>query len=329
MAQEAKQTNEVNRSVQVLALTGGGFRGLYTAHVLERLERAAGRPIGSCFDLIAGTSIGGILALAVAFEVPMREVVRVFCEHGGQIFPPKPWYAGSFSSRHKAEALREVLALLLPKDATVGDAKHALAIPVLNLTHGKQQVVKTRHSAGWDRDTRYKVIDVALATAAAPIYLPVASMDNQLFADGGLFANAPDLIGLHEVDKFFGVDDQHVSMLSVGTLTETYALSARRRRNLGVADWLRPPTFPLIQTILAAQQQFSIQMVKHRLQDRYVRIDSQPHGTAMSDVGLDKADAKAQQVLLGFASKDVGDVIGSEQIKNFLQHNPARWIKEG
>jgi patatin-like phospholipase/acyl hydrolase len=258
----------------------------------------------------------------------MSEVVRVFRDHGRKIFPAKFWLAGSFRARFKAESLRDVLSLLFPRDATVGDAKHALAIPVLNLSHGKQQVVKTPHSAGWDRDHRYPIIDVAMATAAAPIYFPIASMDNQLFADGGLFANAPDLIGLHEADKFLGADDEHIRMLSVGTLTETYAFSARRRRNLGVSAWLRPPSFPLIQTILAAQQQFSIQMVKHRLQNRYVRIDSQPHGTAMSDVGLDKADAKAQQVLLGFASKDVGDVIGSEQIKNFLQHNPARWIKE-
>ena len=310
----------------VLSLTGGGFRGLYTARVLQELEQTAGRPIGQCFDLIAGTSIGGILALAVAFERPMANVMKAFGDAGSKIFPPKGKLAGLFSSRYDAGPLREVIDTILPANATLADARHALVIPELNLTTGKQQVLKTKHVAEWARDSRYSAKDVALATSAAPIYFPIAELDNQLFADGGLFANAPDLVALHEANKFFERPDPTVCMLSIGTLSGTYAVPTSAKRERGVLDWLRPIQFPLIQTILAAQQQFSTQIVEHRLGDAYVRIDGQPADAVMNAVGLDKAGPQSQKVLLGLAAKDVTDVIGKERVKRFLTHTPGEWL---
>ena len=228
----------------VLSLTGGGFRGLYSARVLQELEQQAGRPIGQCFDLIAGTSIGGILALAVAFDCPMDTVLRAFREFGPRIFPPKSKFAGLMSSKYDTVALCEVIDAILPLEATLADARHALVIPALNLTMGSQQVLKTRHNPDWTRDSRYKIKEIALATAGAPIYFPIASLDNQLFADGGLFANAPDLVALHEANKFFGQLDSAVRMLSVGTLSSTYALPASTERKRGVRHWLRARGLP-------------------------------------------------------------------------------------
>ena len=314
---------------QVLSLTGGGFRGLYSARVLQELEQSAGRPIGQCFDLIAGTSIGGILALAVAFDRPMDAVIHAFREFGPKIFLPKGKLAGLMSSRYDPAPLCEVIEAILPVDATLADARHPLVIPALNLTTGKQQILKTRHNAEWTRDSKYSVKEVALATASAPIYFPIASLDNQLFADGGLFANAPDLVALHEANKFFGQQDSAVRMLSIGTLSSTYSLPASTERKRGVWQWLRPPEFPLIQTILAAQQQFSMQIVEHRLGDDHVRIDGQPPDAVMRDVGLDKANLKSQEVLLGLAAKHVTDVIGTTRVQKFLTHAPDHWLNTG
>jgi patatin-like phospholipase/acyl hydrolase len=309
-----------------LALTGGGFRGLYTAEVLERLEARAGRPIAQCFDLLAGTSIGGILALAAAFEVPMQKVVAIFQEYGTAIFPKKFALAGAFRSRYDPAPLIEVIGKLIDKDALLGDARHALVIPALNLTTGQQQILKTRHDSTWDRDHRYSAYQVALATAAAPIYFPLAEIDNQIFADGGLFANAPDLVALHEANRFMGQLDDRVRMLSIGTLSSRYSLPSDTPRDMGVAQWLRPPVFPLIETVLAAQQQFAIQIVRHRLGENYTRIDSEPSDRVMRSIGLDKADDAAQQALLGLASKHVSDVVGTEPLQRFLAHLPRRWI---
>src|SRR5688500_5321895 len=81
---------------QVLALSGGGFRGLYTAKVLADLETEIGGPIARHFDLIAGTSVGGILALAVAMEIPARRIVELFVEHGEEIFKKRLSLGGFF-----------------------------------------------------------------------------------------------------------------------------------------------------------------------------------------------------------------------------------------
>jgi patatin-like phospholipase/acyl hydrolase len=71
-----------SKSFRILALAGGGYLGLYTASVLAALEARCGEPLGRRFDLIAGTSVGGILAVALAYEVPMRRLVDLFVEHG-------------------------------------------------------------------------------------------------------------------------------------------------------------------------------------------------------------------------------------------------------
>src|ERR1700694_4458219 len=78
------------QSFQILALSGGGFLGLYTAEVLTRLERQADRPLGQCFDLIAGTSVGGILAIGLALEVPAQRMRDVFKANGERIFSSRP-----------------------------------------------------------------------------------------------------------------------------------------------------------------------------------------------------------------------------------------------
>jgi len=78
-------TTEKSR-FQILALSGGGYRGLFTARILAEIERQIDAPIGSRFDLVTGTSIGGILALAVALEIPARTMVELFEKHGEAIF---------------------------------------------------------------------------------------------------------------------------------------------------------------------------------------------------------------------------------------------------
>src|SRR6202051_1718525 len=68
---------------QVLALSGGGYRGLYMAKIIADIEAADGVPFARLFDLIAGTSIGGILALALALEIPASRMVELFTDHVG------------------------------------------------------------------------------------------------------------------------------------------------------------------------------------------------------------------------------------------------------
>ncbi len=315
---------------QALALTGGGFRGLFTARALQTIEEYVGGRIGRHFDLTCGTSIGGIVALAVAFEVPMKAVVEVFESHGLDIFPehePPSTKLGKLNDlwrhsrkpRYSADPLREAVTKLIGKDTLLRDAVHPVAIPAVNVTQGVPQVFKTRHKEEWSRDWRYKAVDIALATAAAPTFFELAEVGGNLYADGGLFANAPDLIAIHEAEYYFCVPIDAVRVLSVGTTTKSYSVSFGKGRDFGIADWMEGER--LFNVIISSQQQFVDQLVSHRLNDRYVRIDHEPSQEQAKDLGLDVADPTACRTLKGLAEKAVTDVLGTK-LKPFLGHRP-------
>lgn len=326
-----------DRPFQALALTGGGYRGLFTARALQAMEEHIGEPIGRRFDLTYGTSIGGIIALAVAFEVPMREVVQAFEKAGEKIFPPrdKPtskigifWDIASHLKcpRYQSQRLREVITSLIPEGATLNDAKHAVGIPAVNVTSGYPQVFKTRHKQEWTRDWKYKVVDVALATSAAPTFFELAELDGQHYADGGLYANAPDLLALHEAEYFFQVPPEAIRILSVGTTTKSYSLSFESGRNFGIQDWMQDER--LFSVMISSQQQLVDQLMQHKLGENYFRLDAPPSHEQANDLGLDVATEAARKTLLALAKKATSDVLGTK-LAPFLRHQPQMTLIRG
>lgn len=320
---------------QALALTGGGFRGLFTARALQVIEDHINAPIGRHFDLISGTSIGGIVALAAAFEVPMSKVVEVFKEDGLEIFPEEhrastsafgkavDLYKNKRNARYSTEPLRAAISKLISKETILGDALHPIAIPAVNVTQGQPQVFKTRHKAEWQRDWRYKVLDIALATAAAPTFFELAEIGGNLYADGGLFANAPDLVAMHEAEYYFKVPTEAQRVLSVGTTTKSYSLSHSSGRDYGLLDWMQDQR--LFSVMISSQQQFVDQLISHRLGERYLRIDHEPSQEQAKDLGLDVASLAAQKTLVGLAEKAVTDIIGTG-LRPYLNHKPQLQI---
>lgn len=329
---------DIDHPFQALALTGGGYRGLFTAKVLAVLEEAAGRPIAQCFDLLSGTSIGGIVALAAAFEVPMAKVVDVFVNDGEKIFPQqeKPTsIAGNLydaykfrnQPRYNNKPLRDAIIQLIPEQTVLGDALHPTAIPTVNLTEGRPQVFKTRHFADWDRDQRFKVVDIALATSAAPTFFPLVEIANCLHADGGLFANAPDLIAVHEAEHFLQTPISCIRLLSIGTTSQKYSLSHSGKGQLGILDWMQNAR--LFNATISSQQQFVHQIIKHRLDANYLRIDQLPSHEQANDLGLDIASRAAQKTLLGLAEKAATDILKKE-LAPFLGNTPQlKIIRQG
>lgn len=322
---------------QALSLTGGGYRGLFTARALQVIEDHIGEPIGQRFDLTCGTSIGGIVALAIAFEVPMRKVVEVFEKFGAAIFPPHVTPTTSLGKgidlwrysrkpRYKSGPLREAITALIDEDATLDDAKYCVAVPAVNVTLGKPQVFKTRHRAEWTRDWKFRAVDVALATAAAPTFFELAEVGGNLYADGGLFANAPDLVALHEAEHFLGVPTEFVHILSIGTTTKSYSVSFDSGRQFGIADWMEDQR--LFSVTISAQQQFVDQLIQHKLQERYLRLDHEPSQEQARDLGLDIASETARKTLIALADKITTDVLGNK-LQPYLAHRPQlRLFKE-
>lgn len=293
--------------MRVLSLAGGGYLGLYTARVLEALEAKAGEPIGRCFDLVAGTSIGGILALGVAYEIPMSRMVRLILDEGPQVFSSRALPSGTvgrlvdltrsvLGPKYTGEALRRLLQAELGEQ-TLDEARHPVLLPAVDVTRCRTKIFKSPHCPASRGDEGLSAVDVAMATSAAPAYFPSLRIGQGLYADGGLFAVAPDEVALHECEHFIGVEPSRVSMLSIGTATHRYLPPEGVREDAGAVGWLSDGR--LVMTLLSVQQEHVAAMMEDRLGERYLRLDADWPGEA--GLGIDVATPRAAQTLLGLA----------------------------
>ena len=241
---QSSPAHQSGKPFRVLTLDGGGMRGLYTASLLMVLAKRFDRrfnsqepDIGKAFDLICGTSTGAILACALATGISLNRVKSLYIEKGPHIFTrPMPkgknsalcWWA--FVHRNKpaanAEALREALSSCFG-EVTLGMIYKtrgiALCIPAVTAINHRARVLKTAHNKGKHRDNDYSLVDVCMASAAAPIFFPIAQRRNaddehiaHHFVDGGLWANNPVLVGLTEALTMTAAD-QPIEIISIGT----------------------------------------------------------------------------------------------------------------
>lgn len=313
---------------QALALSGGGYRGLYTAKILADLEQEIGEPIATRFDLIAGTSIGGILALAVAMEIPAERMVKLFELHGKEIFKRQFSLWGILRAPYSSQCLKELLSQQDIFGArTLGDCRHRVIVPAINYSSGEPQLFKTPHHANFKRDHSFSLVDVALATSAAPAYFPRHTFNNNQYVDGGLYANAPGLLALHEAQSFLDQNSDTVHMLSIGTMSSKFTADPRRNRSGGTFDWggFNPSKMPkrLFGLSISVQESLSDFMLNHRLPSRYIHLDDVLTDERAGAVALDKTDAPAREVLLGAASERSKAALGDPDFINFLQHRAA------
>jgi patatin-like phospholipase/acyl hydrolase len=309
---------------RVLAVSGGGFLGLFAARVLAHLEAQAGEPLGRRCDLIAGTSVGAVLASALACEVPMTDVVALFEEHGADVFSPRTLPQGPVSRlldlsrsvlgpKYSGAALRDALQRRFG-DRTMADVMHPLVLPAVNVTRCVSKVFKSPHARGSRGDERVPLVDATLASCAAPAYFPQVEIDGSLYADGGLFAVAPDQVALHEAQHFLGIAAEQVRMLSVGTATMGYRPDSGLHDDAGAVGWLSSGR--LILTLIAVQQQHVQAMMEDRLGARYLRIDATwPRDTGL---GVDVATDEAARTLIRLADEAVA-AVSVARLRSFLR----------
>lgn len=302
-----------DRPLRVLSLAGGGFLGLYTAVVLEALEARAGQPLARRFDLLAGTSIGAVLALALAYEIPMSQLVRLFREHGPAVFSSRSLPRGTLSRlfdlsrsvlgpKYSGQALRDALQTHFG-GKRLCDALHPLVIPVVDVALCQTKVFKTPHALPSQGDGALRAVDVAMAACAAPAYFPAVRVGRRLYADGGLFAVAPDQVAMHELEHFVGIDPALISMLSIGTATAHYRPVDGVHDDAGAVGWLSDGR--LVLTMLSVQQQHVQAMVEDRLGERYLRLDADWPPDA--GLGIDVATPHAITTLSELARNTLRD----------------------
>lgn len=235
--------------MKVLSIDGGGIRGIIPAIVLAEVEARTGRPVAHLFDLVAGTSTGGILgcALTVPQARPAAELVDLYRRHGPEIFRRPLWRRvtsaeGFIDAKHDPAALRRTLAEYLG-DARLGDATTRLLATAYDLDGRAPYFFKSWRVAD-EPERDLPMTTAALCTAAAPTYFPPVPVQppgggpRLTLVDGGVFATNPAMCAYAEAVRL--APAEAVTVLSLGTGQPTHELPYEDTEGWGLLEWARP-----------------------------------------------------------------------------------------
>jgi predicted acylesterase/phospholipase RssA len=213
---------------RILALDGGGYKGMFSAAILDRLAADLQIDLLSHFDLLAGTSTGAIIALGLAAGLTPAQVLSFYIDHGPSIFPGRRARAlrRAFRSKYSpaplAGALQEALG-----DRKLAESRIPLLIPAYDLCNDEVHLFRTPHDERLVRDGRERMVDVALASAAAPTFFPAHRLRGMRLIDGGVWANNPSMVAIVEALTSFGRPLQEIVLIGIGTTAETSARAVR------------------------------------------------------------------------------------------------------
>lgn len=230
----------MSKKFKILSIDGGGIKGIFPIKLLMLLEselknRNDGKTkIYQHFDLITGTSTGGIIALALSLGIPAQEIYNMYLDNAKSIFGNKRRliFGQIFNSSHDRKFLENLVREKFKSinngiDPCLKDCKTDVCIPIYDLVKGNPSVLKTPYHKSLKRDLHIPAYQAAMATSAAPTYFdPYTSsytdfngihQDFSNKVDGGVMANNPTLVGFIEAIKAFKVDISNLEILSIGT----------------------------------------------------------------------------------------------------------------
>jgi patatin-like phospholipase/acyl hydrolase len=293
-----------HRPLKVLSLTGGGYRGLFTAQVLVELCDRARRPgrLDDSFDVFGGTSIGGLMACALAVGVPPRRVLDAIDAHGPLVFVKKRqrtlrrvFFGTLYDSDNLAKAIDDCLGRAgrtKLKNIDVG-----IVVPAVDWAKGTVELFLSG-AFGKAHASEATLRDVCLATSAAPTYFKPHVIDGAAMLDGGLAANNPDTLILLEVAKRWPERFARTQMLSIGTAgaDPERAPEQADKTGLGWASELAIYMMGVQERSAAAQAQRLLGA------KRYLRVNHQPNQRMPAFEQLDLATDEARTLLLDAAT---------------------------
>lgn len=353
------------RVFKVLSIDGGGIKGVYSAAMLRELERALARQPGAprlhqYFDLICGTSTGALIALALAAGRTCEEILAEYLACGPEIFYDhgrfRRWLLNTrqmlWSSRYNNQRLKVAVESLL-SDRCMSSAQNYVLVPVTNMTNYSPRVFKTRHSDKYyDQDSR--MADVALASAAAPTFFPIypaMDVDHGYYADGGLVANNPTMLGVIESFRVFvgqtsrRKEFDKLAVLSLGSFGSPQGFARRWfgdgiRLDRSAWAWMRPQrgNQPLLNAMFDCQTELtlrSVRIVKEFTPDfvHYCRLDGvNPDAYAPAapksevlDFSLSDARPITLRRLVGYGQQDGQSAATTDAVRYFFSE-PRRAI---
>ena len=242
--------------------------------LLAKIEQAFGTRIRTCFDLIAGTSTGAIIAGAAVSDIPMSGIVELFETETPYIFRRRWYRIPLFLSKYPSEQLAQIIAKHIPA-APLGEIESPLMITSSEITKSEVHIFRSnygsRDSEGTPATSKEVCLrDAILASCAAPTFFAPKSVDNFLLADGCLWANNPSTIAATEALSVFRKEARKIRMLSIGTGHSDKHVSAGDEAGGFITGW---GGAKLTSYVMTLQAQASAHIAKLLLKGNYLRIN--------------------------------------------------------
>lgn len=233
-----------DRPFRILAIDGGGICGILPAAILSEIEHRflGGESVSTYFDMIAGTSTGGIIALALGHGRAAATIRDVYVERGGVIFPPASPAGRIYRLLKRGvravydnTALENEL-LRIFGDTTFGESKNRLVIPAFEGRHGEPWIFKTPHHPDYKKDRFERMVRVGLSTSAAPTFFKALSNNGYVMLDGGLWANNPVMNAIVDALACFDIARRQIRILSLGCGETAFRVGDERAKG-GLLHW--------------------------------------------------------------------------------------------
>ena len=300
---------------RVLSLDGGGIKGIFPAGVLASLENRylEGKSVGDYFDLIAGTSTGGILALGLGAGLTANEMLQMYLDEGHRVFPSKErGLMGRARRLVSAQYDRGPLDELLNRKLggkTLRESKYRLLIPSTEGRNGEVWVFKTPHHPDYKLDGDERMASVAAATSAAPTYFTPFERGGYTYLDGGIWANNPTMAALVEVLSCFTTRREDVRILSIGCGEKPFQITEGQTRRSGMVHWRSVIEVAMHLQSVTAVNQAGLLIGR----DRVTRLD-RPDG--YDPISLD--DWKKAKDMLPEEAREVAEQNAQRLLETFL-----------
>ncbi len=305
---------------RILSLDGGGICGVFTATVLRSWEEKTGRKIVEHFDMIVGTSTGGLLAIGLGLGISPVEMEQFYKTNGPDIFQTdsrirsfshslRHWFALKFDSEKLKIAIRETYDRA-PVKYQNNNYLTRILVPYYNSSDDSPQLFSPWPDSRFERDQPLGPVDAAMATSAAPTYFQPHVMNHIRAIDGGVWANSPSLVAISAAVKELKIDVDRIRLLSIGTTYDTNLLAQPAKIDGKIIKLLLKPVVGPIRawlasvlwkpmpingklgwlpTIVGLLMKTQIQIAEHVCDgilgsDRYLRVDSPTIPTELDDV---------------------------------------------
>jgi len=233
-----------DHTCRILAIDGGGIRGLVPATILAALEKSLGAPLAQHFHMLAGTSTGGILAAGLAHEIPTSQLVDFYLKDGGAIFTPA-LLSNIDGPKYDPTPLEAALKTAFG-DTRLSQLPHDVACPAYDIGARQPVIFKSWEARGIEQPAApskdFLVREVARCTSAAPTYFPPGqahAVDGSTLSliDGGMFGNNPALIAMVAARRLMPLAKRFL-VVTLGTGQNLQSLAYADAVGWGVVGWM-------------------------------------------------------------------------------------------